>query len=167
MPETVAEFIKRRAERSFRELLEQTEGLTPEEALRDRRPNWPGQRWGIGQDGSIAGIVYHVTAWKQMVLPLLQPGGKALTQAEFDTEAAPDRDDWPGMAAWCKQVGTAWNAELAQLPEAAFEERREWEGMTLTLGRILVEMVEHDIQHAAQIEYLRQRHLAEQSNPKE
>jgi hypothetical protein len=160
MPETLAAFVKGRAERSLRKFLEQIEGLTPEEALRDRLANWPGQRWGIGQDGSIAGIVYHVAAWKQMTLPLLRPGGQALTQETFDYEAAPNRDDWEGIAAWCQQVGTAWNAELARLPEAAFEETRAWEGMTLALGRIIVEMVEHDIQHAAQIEYLRQHHRA-------
>src|SRR5262249_16649324 len=71
--ETLAAFVKQRAERSFHNLQKQTEGLPPEEALRDRRPDWPGHRWGIGQDGSIAGMIYHVTAWKQMTLPLLEP----------------------------------------------------------------------------------------------
>jgi hypothetical protein len=160
--ETLPAFLKRRAERSLRYLLEQMEGLSQEEALRDRRANWPGQRWGIGQDGSIAGIVYHVAAWKQMTLPQLTPGGKALTQEEFASEMTPNREDWPGVVAWLRQIGAAWNAELARLPEPMFEEMRDWEGMTLTLGKIITEIIEHDIQHAAQIEYLRQRQAAEQ-----
>ncbi len=160
MPETLTEFVKRRAERSYRYLLRQIEGLTPEEALQDRRPAWPDQRWGIGQNGSIAGIIYHVAAWKQMTLPLFAPGGQALTREEFAATGAPALDDWPGLVAWLRQVGDAWNAELARLPDAAFDDLREWEGTTLPLIRLVVEMYEHDIQHAAQIEYLRERHKA-------
>jgi hypothetical protein len=159
--ETLADFLKGRARRSFHKLLEQVEGVTPAAARRDFRPNWPDQRWGIGQNGSIAGIVYHVAAWKQMTLPLFRTGGRALTREEFDPNTAPAPDDWPGLVAWLKRAGLNWSRAVNRLPEAAFDETQEWEGMTLTLGRIIVEMVEHDIQHAAQIEYLRQRHLAE------
>jgi hypothetical protein len=162
MSESLPAFLKKRTRRSYRHLLEQIEGLTPAEALQDRLPGWPDHRWGIGQDGSIAGIVYHVAAWKQMTLPLFPPGGRAITRAEFDTGGAPNADDWQGIAAWFKQVGAAWNTALARLPEATFEETRDWEGTTLTLARIVVEMLEHDVQHASQIAYLRQRHLAEQ-----
>jgi len=160
MPESLPAFLKTRAERSFRNLLKQLEGLTEEEALRGRLPNWPGHRWGIGQNGSIAGIVFHVAAWKQLTLPLLS-GGKARTQEEFDFASVPAPDDWPGLVAWLQQIGAEWNAALTRLPEAAFDTPTEWEGMTLTLARIITEMVEHDIQHAAQIEFLRWRWHAE------
>jgi hypothetical protein len=159
--ETLADFLKGRAKRSFRKLLEQVEGVTPEEALRDLRPNWPDQRWGIGQNGSIAGLVYHVAAWKQMTLPLFRSGSRALMREEFDPNTVPATDDWPGLVAWLKRAGLNWNRAVNRLPEAAFDETRAWDGMTLTLGKIIVEMIEHDVQHTAQIAYLRQRHLAE------
>jgi hypothetical protein len=155
--ETLPTFIKRRAERSFRYLLEQIEGVTEAEALQGRRSDWPDHRWGIGQDGSIAGIVYHVAAWKQMTLPLFQPGGRALERPEFDPSQAPSPNDWPGIVTWLKKVGTEWNTGLAELSEANFEEPRAWEGTTLPLGRFCIELYEHDVQHAAQIEYLRTR----------
>jgi hypothetical protein len=164
MPETLPAFVKTRAERSFRNLLKQIEGLTAEEARRGSLPNWPGHRWGIGQNGSIAGIVFHVAAWKQLTLPLLS-GGKARTQEADDFDAAPAPDDWPGLVAWLQQVGEAWNAALSRLPEADFDTPTEWEGMTLTLARIITEMYEHDIQHAAQIEFLRWRWHAEARRP--
>jgi hypothetical protein len=160
MSETLAAYLKRRAERHFRYLYDQIEGITESEARADRLPGWPGHRWGIGQDGSIAGIVYHVAAWKQLTLPLFAPGGQAGTAADFDATLAPPLDDWPGLRAWLRQVGAAWNAELARLPESAFDETREWEGTTLTMAKIVTEMLEHDLMHASQIEYLRQRQRA-------
>ncbi|HZO91466.1 MAG TPA: DinB family protein [Chthonomonadaceae bacterium] len=161
MPENFIAFVKQRSERSFRNLLQELEGLTPEEALRDHHPRWPGQQWGIGQDGSIAGIIYHVAAWKTLTLPLLQPGGQAIPQAQFNAASVPAPDDWPGLIAWLTQIGTEFQAALTQLPESAFEETRAWEGMTLPLWKIVVEMYEHDIQHAAQVAYLRQRNAAQ------
>src|SRR5262245_15663768 len=108
MTETLPAFFKRRAERSYRYLLEQIENLTPEEALRNRRQDWPDHKWGLGQNGSIAGIVYHVAAWKQMTLPVFAPGGRARTREEFDPATAPALEDWPGIVAWLKQVGGDW-----------------------------------------------------------
>lgn len=156
MPETLATYLKRRAERSYRYFLEQAEDWTPEEALRDRKPDWPDHEWGIGQNGSVAGIVYHVAAWKQMTLPLFQPGGTTRGREEFDAASAPAPDDWPGILVWLKQAGTAWNAELAALPEAAFDETCDWFGTPMALAKLVTEMHEHDIQHGAQLEYLRQ-----------
>jgi uncharacterized damage-inducible protein DinB len=157
--ETLAAFLTRRAERSFRYLLLQLKEVTPEMALRDAHPDWPDHRWGIGQDGSIAGIVYHLAAWKRMTLPMLHPEGKPLTRDEFDFESAPASDDWAGILAWLKQIGTAWQAELARLPDVALDETREWEGETMPLAKIVVEMMEHDVYHTGQIEYLKQRFL--------
>ena len=154
--DTLATFLKTRAEHSYRYLLSEIDGLPATEALAGMKPNWPDQPYGIGQNGSIAGIVYHVAAWKQMTLPLFQPGGRPLSRDEFDTEAAPALDDWQGIQAWLKQVGTAWSAELAALPEEAFDSLVTWYDMTLTMAKFVTEMLEHDIQHAAQIEYLRQ-----------
>ena len=124
--ETLANFIKKRAEHSYGYLLAQIESLSPEEALAGSRSDWPDHRWGVGQNGSIAGIVYHVAAWKQLTLPLFQPGGRPLNREEFDTDAAPALDDWQSIRAWFKQVGMAWRAELAELPVEAFDTSITW-----------------------------------------
>lgn len=159
--ETLPAFLKARAVRHLRHLLAEIEGLSVQEALRFRRDDWPDHRWGIGQNGSIAGIVYHVAAWKQLTLPFLLPGGQGLTRADFDPTTVPSPDDWKGICAWLRQIGEEWNSTLETLPEGAFEENREFEGATFTLAGFVVEMVEHDLQHMAQIEYLRQRLAAE------
>ena len=158
MSETLPSFLKSRSERNFRNLLQQLEGVTPEEAIRDRYKDWPEQRWGVGQDGSIAGIVHHVAAWKTMTLPLFQPGGVAQTREEFEASGVPTSHDWPDLRQWLETVGQAWNETLDALPEAAFDEESEWDGVTIPLRKIVVEIMEHDIQHASQIEYLRQLH---------
>ena len=155
--EELAAFLKNRAEHGYRDLGAQIEGLSATEALAGRRADWPDHRWGVGQNGSIAGIVYHVAAWKQMMLPIFQPDGRLLSRAEFDVETAPALDDWQGIQAWLKQVGMAWSAELAQLPVEDFDRLVPWGSTSLTVANIVVEMVEHDIQHASQIEYLRQQ----------
>jgi len=159
MEEALAAFLKTRAERSYRNLLAQIEGLSADEALAGSRPDWPDHRWGIGQNGSIAGIVYHVAAWKQLGLPVFQPGGRPLLRADFDSTSAPAPDDWQGIQSWLKQVGTAWNDALAALPTEAFDTYVRWEGTepSITLAKFIAEMYEHDIQHASQIEYLRQQ----------
>lgn len=164
MQEGVNAFLRRQTERSYRDLWKQVEAVPPEIALADRHPNWPEQTWGIGQDGSIAGIVYHVAAWKQLTLPLFAPGGKARSQEEFDCEAAPARDDWPSLVAWLREVGTAWNAAVARLPDEAFAEILEWAGESFTLAEILWHTLAHDIQHAAQLEYLLQKHRADNTS---
>lgn len=155
--DTLAAFLKNRAERSYRNLLAQIEGLSAAEALAGSREDWPDHSFGIGQNGSIAGIVYHVAAWKQMTLPLFQPGGRPLSREEFDTETAPALDDWQGIQAWLKQIGMAWSVELAALPLEAFDNAVMWEGTPLTMAKLVTEIYEHDIQHASQIEYLRQQ----------
>jgi hypothetical protein len=164
MPEALSVYLKRRAEHSFHYFLREIRDVSPEDALRYRSDAWPGQRYGIGQNGSIAGIVYHTAAWKQMTLPLLQLGGVATAVEQFDTDAAPALDDWQGIAAWYKQVGMAWNADLAQLPEEAFARECLWGRHTIPLTTYITEILEHDIQHAAQIEYLKQRIVQEQES---
>ena len=53
----------------------------------------------------------------------------------------------------------AWNYELAALPSEAFDTSILWEDTnhTIPMAKFIAEMYEHDIQHAAQIEYLRQQ----------
>ena len=157
MPELLTDYLRRRAARSFRYLREQTRDVTSKQALSYADANWPDQKWGIGQNGSIAGIVYHVAAWKHLTLPLFQPDGKAGGRKDFDAAAAPAPEDWPALVAWMEQTGSLWLERLNQLPDEEFDAKRQWEGITIPLAEYVSEMLEHDIQHAAQIEYLRQR----------
>ena len=76
MPESLTAYLKHRAERSLVYLLREAEAVGEVDAFRGRRADWPDQPWGIGQDGSIAGIVYHVAAWKQLALPMFARNGK-------------------------------------------------------------------------------------------
>ena len=85
-----------------------------------------------------------------------------MSRADFDPTTAPHPEDWAGICAWLQQIGAEWNATLQNLPDSAFEETRAFEGASFTLASFVVEMVEHDLQHMAQIEYLRQRLKAEE-----
>lgn len=161
MPETLPDFLRKRVERSFSQLIRQVEAVSAKDAFRFKHPNWVAHRWGIGQDGSIAGIVYHVAAWKAMTLPVFLPGGRAYSLPDFDAAAAPDTSDWAGIKKWLLEVGTAWNAAVEALSDADFDTVHEWEGASMPLSLLIVEIMEHDIQHASQIEYLRQRLLVE------
>jgi hypothetical protein len=165
MPHTLQAFLRKQAERNLAYLLREAEAVSEVDAFRGRRPDWPDQKWGIGQDGSIAGIAYHVAAWKQLTLPLFAPDGKAFTRADFDAGTAPGRDNWPGIVNWLRQIGTDWNAALGTLPDADFDAERKWDGgARITISQYVSEMIQHDVQHAAQIEYLRQVYAADSAS---
>ena len=161
MPESLPAFLKRRAERSLAYLLRQALSVSVEEAHWGRRANWPEQPWGIGQDGSIAGIGYHVAAWKQLSLPVFQAGGRMLLRTDFKPADAPDRDDWPAILLWLGSIGAEWNQSLHALPDDEFDAVREWEGAQLTISQIAFELIQHDVQHSAQIDYLIQQFAAD------
>ncbi len=154
MEETVPSYIKAQAEGSFAYLIREAEAVSDVEASHGRRADWPGHKWGIGQDGSIAGIVFHVAAWKQKTLPILAPNFAPSHGAEDFTARF---DDWPSILAWLRSVGADWNLALRALPDAEFDAVRIWEdGESITVCRLAEEIIQHDVQHAAQIEYIRQ-----------
>jgi hypothetical protein len=162
MPQTLPAFLRKRAEQSLAYLCREAGAVGQEDAFRGCCQNWPDQKWGIGQNGTVAGIVYHVAAWKQLTLPMFPPNGKALTRADFNAAAAPGANDWPGIVNWLTRIGADWNAALAALSDAEFDAEREWEdGVRITLTQFVTEMIQHDVQHAAQIEYLRQMYAAD------
>lgn len=160
----LSDFLRTQAERSLRYLLRETEELTAEDAFRYASPHWPAHKWGIGQNGSVAGLVYHVAAWKVLTLPLFEPGGKFLLPDTLDTLSPPAPDDWRAVRNWLKETGERWNERLAQVTEDEISGVRDWGGQSLTLALYIAEMIEHDVQHAAQIEYLKQRLLSEKES---
>ena len=152
-------FLRVRASHSYRMLLRELDGLSEKDAIKFVYSDWPDHRWGVGQNGSIAGIVYHVAAWKQMTLPVFQVDGRLMTTDEFQSTAElyPGPADWHAVLSWLQAVGDEWNREmLLQSPEG-FESSRDWEGKAIPVRSFVVEMYEHDIQHASQIAYLKQR----------
>ncbi len=151
----LAGLLQERSARKYRAFLKEIEAVHAEQALRFARPDWPDHRWGFGQNGSIAGIVYHVAAWKQLALPALR-GDAPRTRQEFDPAHAPAPTDWAGLVVWYRQIGAEWIAQTAPLTDQDFEKSLPWEGHTITLAELVMEIIDHDIQHASQIEYLRQ-----------
>src|SRR5437868_6975462 len=103
MPETLPEYLRRRAVRSFRYLLREAESVSTEDALRFVSHDWPSHRFGIGQNGSMAGIVFHVAAWKQLTLPLFETRGTWIPVDSFDYSLAPAPDDWTALLAWLRE----------------------------------------------------------------
>lgn len=161
MPPSLPQFLKSRAERNFSYLLREVGATTAEEARRFASNDWVPHKWGIGQNGSIAGIVYHVAAWKSLSLSLFEPVPLLRVAEDFDPATAPAMDDWEGVVMWLREVGTQWNEALGALPESEFDRPCPWEESPIPIWEVAVEFIEHDVQHAAQIEYLRQRLLVE------
>ena len=156
MSEKISDFLKLRGGKAYRSLLNEIEGVDAEQALAGRRSHWTSHRWGVGQNGSIAGIVYHVAAWKGITLGMFNPELKTLQTVAFDASSAPAPDNWEGIVVWLKTVGGQWTEALQNLPGAEFDREKIWEGSSLTVAEFIAEMYEHDVQHASQIEYLRQ-----------
>ena len=156
MSESISDFLKHRGDKAYRSLLNEIEGVDAEQALAGKRSHWTSHRWGVGQNGSIAGIVYHVAAWKSMTLEMFDTELKTLETVAFDGASAPAPDDWEGIVAWLKTVGDQWNEALQNLTGAEFDTEKIWEGSSLTVAEFVTEIYEHDVQHASQIEYLRQ-----------
>jgi hypothetical protein len=157
LPVTLSTYLRTEARQSFQRLMKQVERTTEQEANLFRTNDWPDHRHGIGQDGSIGGIVYHLAAWKQLTLPLFERDSPPVSRQNFDPNSHPSVSDWPHLVEWLRNVGHAWLDRLDKLNDLDFFEPREWEGVTITLAEYVTEMYSHDIQHASQIEYLHQR----------
>lgn len=160
MPATLPKFLKQRTVRACRYFQKEIGSVTTEEAFRDTASNWQPHKWGIGQNGSLAGIVYHVTAWLVLSLPVLQ-GGNPLAVTDFADDAAPSQDDWQGIRQWFDTTAAIWTQALTELPEVEFDRSLEWEGQTITVAECLVDLYEHFVYHDGQIQYLKQKHLAD------
>lgn len=153
--ETLASFLKQRARINFTRLQKQLDGLESAEAFEGRMDNWPDHPFGVGQDGSIAGIVVHLAAWKQMTLPLFTKEGRSIQREEFDIDFECDPNDWDSILKWLYCVGEEWLKRLDALPDQAFSEERPWGETVIPFTEYAAEMMEHDVQHSSQIEYLK------------
>lgn len=137
----------------FRRVMEATEGLTEAEAMAGARPDWRRDRWGVGLDGSIAGIVWHLAAWKQICAAGIETG-------QFPPQAAvsPPAPGWPALREWLVEGHRRLEACFARADEAGLERALSFEGETQTVASLLTHLLEHDFYHAGQINLLRQQH---------
>lgn len=148
---TLREHLGYQLRSAYRSLARAIAGLTEAQAGEGAREDWQRYRWGVGLDGSIAGIVWHAAAWKQIFAQGLETGA---FPAEGDVE--PPAVDWPALQAWLADGQSRLEQAFERLSAAALAEVREWEGITAPLARLLTYVIEHDIYHAGQIELLRQ-----------
>lgn len=154
---SLREFLVHRAEHGLNYLLREVEPLSEAEAFRYRDPNWVPHKYGIGQDGSIAGIVFHVVAWKALTLSLFTAGSGWEDLPDFESITTPNGDDWQAILSWLREVGAEWNGALAKVTDEELGDLRPWVGNPIPVWQFVIEMIDHDVQHASQVEYLRQR----------
>lgn len=147
-------YLHDRLGHAHRELARSLEGVTEAEARWGADPNWRREQFGVGLDGSIAGIVWHVAAWKHVIADGLEGGGFP------DAEAVLPHDyGWPGMLEWLR----SGHARMARLLEENAA-REGWLDTTVTLegGQLSILdlfgiVIEHDHYHAGQVNLLRQQ----------
>ena len=155
--ETAKERLLRLSAERFEESLRTLEGVSEAEARADRRPDWPGHENHVAQDGSIAGIVHHVAAWKQAFLEYLRGN-----HVDYRT-VGPAKPTFAELQMWLKRVGEAWLAEAAAVPEADLEKPLDVPGLPghapwYTPLNMMQELLDHEIEHLGQIHYLLEAH---------
>jgi uncharacterized damage-inducible protein DinB len=147
---TAREYLTKATETRSDELLGAIQGLSDQQAFFNRQPDWPTHQYHVGQDGSVAGIVHHVAAWKSVFVELLR--GRNLEP----TDLSPPSPDFKGLVAWLRQANEDWLKECAALSDEAFERPIDVPGVSagLTPLKMMATMLEHDIEHLGQINYL-------------
>lgn len=146
--------ICERCEEAYQLLQESIAGVSDDEAAAFRSSNWPAHDGALGEDGSIASLVWHCAGWKELWAIYFQTGENADRAG-----LGPAVDSWSGRRQW-----------LADSHERLMEHLRRYgrsdvvdvHGKTLNLNDYDITNGEHDTYHAAQIWYLRQRWQSQQ-----
>src|SRR5262249_49088523 len=128
------------------------ETVTEAQAGRDRRADWPSHKNHVAQDGSIAGIVYHLAAWKRAFTEYLR--GNVV---DYRT-VGPPNPTWEELKVWLAQTGQEWPAAATARPEAELETPLSLPGLEngwwYTPLNMMQEMLDHETEHLGQIHYL-------------
>jgi uncharacterized damage-inducible protein DinB len=152
MRDTLRGHLEHRLGAGFRRMMEAIEGLDEAEATAGARADWRRYRWGVGLDGSVAGIVRHVAAWKQICATGLETGDYP------DEEAvAPPAPGWTALREWLVDGQRRLEALLARLADADLGQTMPFAGESASIGMIFTHLLEHDFYHAGQINLLRQQ----------
>jgi hypothetical protein len=151
MPSPLHEHLTDRLGASYRQLERALAGVDEAAAGAGANPAWRRIRFGVGLDGSIAGIVYHVAAWKAIM-------AAGLEQGVFPSEGAvhPPASGWEGLLAWLAEGQARLVAALAARGPEGMEEEVILEGERMTVRLLFTHAMEHDQYHAGQVNLLQQ-----------
>ncbi len=152
------DFLKYRHRRASQYFLGEAQKISVVHAFQYAEANWPTHNWGIGQNGSAASIVYHVAAWRQLTLPVLNGAATMKRAEDFMPQDAPSTNDWFQILQWAVDETARWAAALDTLAQSQLERKVDWgaDGSP-EVASVIWSIIEHDIQHASQLEYLQQR----------
>ncbi|HEY3269166.1 MAG TPA: DinB family protein [Armatimonadota bacterium] len=148
----MSDVLSDRCDSAYRALLESIDGVGDEEAAAFREENWPDHEGRVGEDGSIAGLVWHCAAWKAMWVTYFDTG-----VYPEKTALHPAEDTWPGRQAWLTEM----HARLMEhVRRHDGEDTSDVYGKPCRMADYDITNGEHDAYHAAQIWYIRQRYAA-------
>src|SRR5438270_554886 len=108
IPQTLAEHLRQRLLGASQALERALAGIDDDRAVAGADPAGRRYRWGVGLDGSIAGIVWHVAAWQHVVAAGLETGA-----FPREIDASPPAPGWPELCRW---LAAGHERLLAQVP---------------------------------------------------
>lgn len=151
-------YLLERLDHGQRSLEDALEGVTDVQARAGADPQWKRYRFGVGLDGSIAGILHHVAAWKHAIADGLEGGGFPDVTALY-----PHDSGFEGLRYWLSSGHARIQRSLERMRPETLDRRLVLEGESLTVAQLLSIVIEHDHYHAGQINLLRQQqgHLLE------
>jgi uncharacterized damage-inducible protein DinB len=146
---TIREYLLMRTRQRFAATLKALEGVTEEQAVADRRENWPLHDYHVAQDGSILGLVCHLAAWKETWIEYFR--GNVVDQRSV----VPENLTFAEAVAWLERANAAWLEAAAAIPEEALETPLNlpvdpWH----TPLNMIQEIHDHEVEHCGQINYL-------------
>lgn len=149
---SLKDYLHHRLTRGYRRLVRSLEGIPEDEARRGGNPSWRRYRFGTGLDGSIAGIVYHLAAWKHVAADGLEGGTFP------DAEAVlPHGFGWTGLLDWLESGNARLLRALEELKPEDLDRTIVWEGHSMPVHELYSHMIEHDQYHTGQVYLLRQQ----------
>jgi uncharacterized damage-inducible protein DinB len=153
----IHDYLTARTHSAWRQLRESLEGLGEPQATAGVHPDWPGSRFGVGLNGSIAGIVRHLTAWKQAA------AGAAEGYFPHADPARLEALEWTQLLMELNTAHAAVEQALEACPDTALETQVMWEGHSMPLWKVFSHLLEHDHYHAGQINLIRQHQALAQA----
>jgi uncharacterized damage-inducible protein DinB len=138
---------------AYRRLQESLAGLSAPEAATGEREDWRRYRFGVGLNGSIAGIVHHVATWKLAAAEGLRSG--SFPNAE---SVLPPGITWEALLAALAEGQQRLTDALEHLSEEDLTASVNWEGHPMPVHTLVAHLIEHDQYHTGQINLLRQQH---------